>query len=312
VSDLPAICIIGCGSIGAAHANRLKGKAKLFFHSRRVESAERLNAQFGGDGVVDVFDGVLENQIDGVVIATPPEVHAVQTISALEASKAVFVEKPMCLNREEIRLIEDAIVGRTLLVGENYYYKPSLNLIKSWIDAGEIGELKRARIRKCMTQVTTDWRSGCGSLLEGGIHFIALMHGLFGEVTEVDEARFSTRKGADPERHANLKLSYGDWTAELEYGWDTPSVTKGVFQHSWIEGESGRILFESNGIYARLSGRRSAFHFPNLSDMMGYGAMFDDFLGCIQTGREPVSSFQRAASDLETVFQAYELGGLMA
>ncbi|MEE2754801.1 MAG: hypothetical protein VX910_12515, partial [Candidatus Latescibacterota bacterium] len=71
MSDLPAICIIGCGSIGAAHAKRLKGKAKLFFHSRRVESAERLNAQFEGDGVVDAFDGVLENQIDAVVIATP-------------------------------------------------------------------------------------------------------------------------------------------------------------------------------------------------------------------------------------------------
>jgi len=308
---VPGICIVGCGGIGAAHAKRLKGRAKLWFHSRRKESAERLNTAISGEGVFDTYDEVISSKVDALVIATPPDSHAEQTVAALVAGKAVFVEKPMCLSRDEIDSISEAASDRTLLIGENYYYKPSLGLIRSWIDSDEIGQVRRAHIQKCMTQDTVDWRSGYGALLEGGIHFVALMQGLFGDVTGVDKASFPGRVVGKSERHACLMLSYGDVSAELEYAWDMPSLTKGVFQHSWIEGDHGRIVFESNGIYARLSGRHSRFRFPGFSDMMGYGAMFDDFLDCVQTGREPVSSFKNAKSDLETVFQAYELAGLM-
>ena len=309
--DLPGICFVGCGQICAAHVKRLRGRGRFWFYSRSAESAERMNRQAEGKGVFEDLDAALNSDhIDAVVITSPPEAHARQTIQALKAGKTVFVEKPMCLNREEIASIASAVGDKPLMVGENYYYKPSLTLLKSWVDGGEVGKVERVKVRKCTTQVTVDWRSVHGALFEGGIHFVALLSGLLGHVTAIDSATFPGRAEGGPERHAFLKLAYGDVRAELEYSWDTPSATRGTFQHSSIEGERGRIVFESNGIYARMSGAHFRFSFPGLSDLMGYRAMLDDLVECIRSGRPPVSSFERARADLETVFQAYEIGGL--
>ena len=308
--DRPGICLIGCGRIAAAHAGRLKGRARLFFHSRREESAVSLNREAGGDGTFADLNAALgSNRVDAVMITTPPEAHTNQVVRALEADKTVFVEKPMCMDAGEIARISAAVGNRPLMVGENYYYKPSLAIIKGWIDDGDVGEVERISVRKCFAQPSTGWKSAHGSLFEGGIHFIALLNGMFGAPSSVDAASFPNTSES-PERHAIVSLSYGNATAELEYGWDTPSLTKGVFQHSYVNGSEGRIVFESNGIYARLTGRRACLRFPGFGDLMGAGAMMDDFLQMIETGRPPISGLDRAREDLETVFRAYELGGV--
>ena len=308
--DLPGICLVGCGNIATAHAKRLRGKARLWFQSRRPESAAALSKAVGGEGVFPNLDAALESdRVDAVMITTPPEVHAQQVNQVLAADKVVFVEKPMCLSREEVESISDAVRDRPLMVGENYYYKPSVTLLKSWIESGDIGAVERVKVRKCLTQSSSGWKSEHGSLFEGGIHFVALLNSLFGAPTEIVDATFPNLS-TPAERHAIVSLSYGSIQAELEYAWDTPSITKGVFQHSSIEGDAGRIVFESNGIYARMTGRRSRFGFPGLGDLMGAEAMIEDFLQTIRTGKPPISSLDRAREDLETVFQAYELGGV--
>ena len=48
----------------------------------------------------------LDNDIDSVVIATQHNLHASQTVAALEAGKHVFVEKPLALTHDEIDKIE--------------------------------------------------------------------------------------------------------------------------------------------------------------------------------------------------------------
>lgn len=299
------ICFVGCGAIAEAHAKRLKGRARLWFASRNRASAESLNAAVGGAGVFAGPDEAMASAVDAVAITSPPEAHAEQVIAGLAAGKAVFVEKPLCVDREEVEAIRTAANGRMLMVGENYCYKPSLSLIRGWIDAGEIGTVRSASVRKCSMQASEGWKLAHGALFEGGVHFVALLSGLFGDVTAVRSASFP---GARPERHARVTLEYGEVTADLEYAWDTPSLTKGVFQHSRIEGEAGRIVFESNGIYAWLSGRRKQLRFP-VGDLMGYDAMWDDFVACVREGRTPLSDLDRAAKDLETVWRAYEIGG---
>ena len=308
--DLPGICIVGCGTIAAAHAKRLQGRARLYFCSRRSESAEQLNHEVGGEGVFGELGEALDaSSTDAVMITTPPEVHAEQAIAALSADKTVFVEKPMCINGEEIDRIEQVVGTKPLMVGENYYYKPSLIQIKDWIENGDIGKVQQVHVRKCISQPSSGWKSQHGALFEGGIHFVALLNGLLGAPTSVETAEFPGY-GDGPERNASVSTLHGQVRAVLDYSWDTPALLKGVLQHSSIEGDRGRIVFESNGIYARLSGKRSCLRFPGFGDMMGAGAMIDDFLETILTGRPPVSDLIHARQDLETVFKAYELGGV--
>ena len=104
-------------------------------------------------------------------------------------------------------------------------------------------------------------------------------------------------------------MDYGDGlNATLHYAWNVPSLTKGVFQHSRIDGEAGHVLFESNGLYIRLaSPERSGLFFPGLRDLMGYDAQARDFVACLtDSTRMPRSGFAQAQRDLNIVFQAYK------
>jgi hypothetical protein len=122
-------------------------------------------------------------------------------------------------------------------------------------------------------------------------------------------AEFPTAEGSGTaERQSRLTLSYeGGMKVHLHYAWDVPSWGKGTFQHSRIDGDTGRIVFESNGIYVDVRGPgRKGLSFPGFGDLMGYGTMTEDFLGCIVSSDTPYSNLVRARRDLEIVLAAYE------
>lgn len=304
------IGIVGCGRIGQLHARNLKARAHLYYCSRSRSSAERFQREFGGSGVVGAFENLIAlPQLDAVVLASPPEYHAQQVVAALEAGKAVLVEKPLCLSPKEITAIEQNLQGRPfLMVAENYYYKPSLRLMRELIGQGAIGQLRSAEVVKLTRQKAPGWKDQCGALLEGGIHFVALINALFDVTPLAVRAEFPKHRTGQPERHSLTRLTYpGGAEATLRYAWDQPSLTRGLFQHSQVRGTLGRIIFESNGIYLWLStAKKKRLYFPGFGDLMGYRAMIEDFLACLEDrGRQPVSDFSRARRDLEVVFGAY-------
>jgi UDP-N-acetylglucosamine 3-dehydrogenase len=305
-----AICLVGCGAIARVHVKNLAGKAELSFCSRTRASAEALRRECGGGRVFDSYDQVLASDVDAVLISSPPEAHREQVVAALAAGKGVLVEKPLCATEADLEAIGAALCDDSLLmVAENYYYKPSLQVIKWIIGQGFIGEVQRVETGKRFAQAAAGWKSGYGALLEGGIHFVALGADLFGhETIRRVMAEFPGHVAGQPERNSVVRVVYaGGAELVLRYAWNAFSPTKGIFQHSRVEGTAGRVVFESNGIYVRLKGRRKRLYFPGVRDLMGYGAMTRDFLQCLQVpGKKPYSDFSRAERDLGIVFAAYK------
>lgn len=308
------ICLVGCGTIGKRHAGNLQGKAELVFCSRTLDSARAFNEAYNGSGVFSLDEALRREDVSGVVIASPPEFHKDQVVAALASGKGVLVEKPMCVSPEEVEEIQKAVSEAQsgfLMVAENYYYKPSLTKIKGWMAAGAIGRVQSVSVKKLSTQVASGWKTGYGALLEGGIHFVALMNDLFKE-DPVGVSAVFPGYASGPERHSVTTLTYADdVTARLEYSWNTPSLLKGTFHHSSILGDRGRIVFESNGIYTILaSGFRRRLRFPGFGDLMGYEEMTRDFLRCLdQSDAQPYSDVVRARRDLKVVFDAYTMLG---
>ena len=91
--------------------------------------------------VSDVFR---DNDITGVVIATPAVLHFEIARQALQAGKHVFVEKPMSLTRGDgeklVRLAEGK--KKTLFVGHILHYHPAVIRLKEMIRSGKIGRLR--------------------------------------------------------------------------------------------------------------------------------------------------------------------------
>ena len=314
----------GCGGIGRLHARNLAERGvELRFHNRTRDKAEAFAREFGGR-VCGSFSELVESS-DGVVIATPPEVHAEQTLQALAAGTPALVEKPLCVDAAELLRIEEAAAaapgGAFVMVAENYYYKPSQILMREIVAWDGVGAVRSMRVKKLTGQESEGWKAGYGALLEGGIHFVALIADLADaalarrqEPAPVRpplqvEAEFPTSRQGSPERRCRLDLTWdGGLEAHLLYAWDLPTLARGVFQHSRVDGAEGRILFESNGLYLHVRGPgRRGLSFPGFADLMGYGRMTDDFLLCLASREAaPYSGLERARRDLDIVHRAYE------
>lgn len=83
-----------------------------------------------------------DDAINAVIIATRHNLHFNQVIDALECGKHVFVEKPLCLNAEQLAEIETAysraktpLGGKPILmVGYNRRFAPLITKLKCFLD----------------------------------------------------------------------------------------------------------------------------------------------------------------------------------
>jgi len=91
----------------------------------------------------DYRDILEDDDVDAVVVSTPPVTHYVIAKEALDAGKHVLVEKPMTLDvghaRELVDIAEDR--GLKLMVGHLLLYHPCVVTLKEKIDGGEIGDI---------------------------------------------------------------------------------------------------------------------------------------------------------------------------
>jgi predicted dehydrogenase len=107
----------------------------------RVEGVTR---RFPAVGLTTSPDKVLADPtIDAVLIATPISTHYDVAVAALRAGKHVMVEKPLASSSEQaaslVKLGEDS--GLVLMPGHTFLYSPSVMMIRSLIESGELGEI---------------------------------------------------------------------------------------------------------------------------------------------------------------------------
>src|SRR5262245_39908698 len=143
----PSIAIAGVGYWG-------KNLLRTFRHlpDARVTAlcdldADRLSAarkEHTGLRCTDDFARLIaRDDVDAVVIATPPSRHHAMALAALRAGKHVWVEKPLALTAADGQeLVETARAsGRTLFVDETFLYDPLVREMKRLIDTGALGEV---------------------------------------------------------------------------------------------------------------------------------------------------------------------------
>jgi len=110
----------------------------------RPEALATIQRRYPAVGTTTDFDEVLADEtIDAVAIATPVSSHFELAARALESGKHVFVEKPLTASSDEaLELIELADHhGLVLMPGHTFLYSPPVNMIRSLISSGELGEI---------------------------------------------------------------------------------------------------------------------------------------------------------------------------
>jgi len=109
------IAVIGAGSfakkIHLPNLMKLKDCYNLYaIMSKTASNAKSAALKFGAKYATTDYKEVLKDKnIDAVLIATRHNLHVKMAIEALKNDKAVFLEKPMALNKEELDKLVDVI-----------------------------------------------------------------------------------------------------------------------------------------------------------------------------------------------------------
>jgi len=92
---------------------------------------------------VSGLDALVEEGLDGVVIATPSAMHAAQSIRVLERGIAVFCQKPLGRTEAEVRAVVEAAraADRLLGVDLSYRFTQGMRRIRELVRSGELGRI---------------------------------------------------------------------------------------------------------------------------------------------------------------------------
>jgi predicted dehydrogenase len=142
---------IGAGDISILHARavaRCHGAKLVGLWNRSQDRAAQRASEFGCVNYPTPEALVADPAIDAVFILTNLESHLEYTRLALEAGKAVLVEKPVGVSIAEIEQMKKLADSKNLIVmpGHNYIYEGGMARTRELIAAGDLGRITSAYV----------------------------------------------------------------------------------------------------------------------------------------------------------------------
>lgn len=140
------IAVVGYGHWGKNLARNFHELGDLYLvcdtHPENLQKAQSLYPR--AKAVSDYAEVLADDNIEGVVIATPSSTHHHLAKQALLKGKHVYVEKPLALKHNEAEELHSIAQERdlVLMVGHLLMYHPAVNKLKELIAAGELGEIQ--------------------------------------------------------------------------------------------------------------------------------------------------------------------------
>jgi predicted dehydrogenase/threonine dehydrogenase-like Zn-dependent dehydrogenase len=215
-AERPVVSFIGAGNYATGvllPAFRATGVKLRSVASRAGVSGLHAARKFGFEETTTDTDAVLADAAtSAVVITTRHDSHAELVVRALQSGKHVFVEKPLCLTREELSTIEHAFraSGRQLMVGFNRRFSPHVRRM-----AALLSGMKQPKVFIITVNAgavprdhwTQDPALGGGRILGEACHFIDLLRHLAGCAVRSVHAVAAIETPDAPARNDNATIT---------------------------------------------------------------------------------------------------------
>lgn len=262
------IGIVGLGSIAQTiHIpilNKLPDAEIVAICDRDKSKAQFVAEKFGIRRFYSNYEEMLlrEGDIQAINVCTSTNAHREVAIASLELKKDVLVEKPLARSQKEAEEIVQTAKKqhRKLMVGMNNRFRPDSMILKSFIEAKDLGKIYYAKagwLKKL--SVTNPWltrkeQSGGGVVLDLGIVMFDLAFWMMGypAVKEVMAANYShNTKEVEDSSVVFLRMK-NDSTLTLESSWSFESNTD--FFYCDCFGTEGSGSLNPFRIYKRMHG----------------------------------------------------------
>jgi predicted dehydrogenase len=245
--------------------------------------------------------------VNTVVIATRHHLHATQVLSALQAGKRIFCEKPLCLTESElaeiVRAYQNMAVQPVLMVGFNRRFAPMATRMKGFF--AEINEPLAMHYRVNAGSVPPDhWvndpEQGGGRILGEACHFVDFLSFLAdAPLVEVQTRALSRAESAAD--GAEIWLNFANRSqGTVSY------LTNGDRSYSKerleiFGGETVAVLEDFRRLELVGRGRKQVFHSRFRSDK-GHRGEWKAFAAAIRDGEQaPISFPEIVATTLATL-----------
>lgn len=140
------IVVIGSGYWGKNLVRNFYDLSALYgICDTNQEILQQFSQQYPGIKTFkNTLDFLEDNEVQGVVIAAPAHVHFQIAKQCLLANKDVYVEKPLCLDIEEAKVLIELASQRQriLMVGHILHYHPAVIKLKELISSSKYGTIQ--------------------------------------------------------------------------------------------------------------------------------------------------------------------------
>ncbi|MDB5867918.1 MAG: 4-carboxy-2-hydroxymuconate semialdehyde dehydrogenase [Polaromonas sp.] len=148
MSKIIKVALAGAGAFGIKHLDgirNIEGVEVVSLISRDLEKTREVADKYGiGHVTTELADSLALPEVDAVILCTPTQMHAEQTLACLKAGKHVQVEIPLA---DSLRGAEEVVAlqketGLVAMCGHTRRFNPSHQYVHQQITAGKFNILQ--------------------------------------------------------------------------------------------------------------------------------------------------------------------------
>ncbi|MEP3330846.1 Gfo/Idh/MocA family oxidoreductase [Sedimentitalea sp.] len=264
------LLVAGAGLIGSRHIAHILAQPHLTL-AGVIDPDPAVRAKFDAPAFASI--DAVDVAADGIVLATPSDLHADHAEQSAARGWHMLIEKPVASAMEQAdRIIAAARAAEVrTLVGHHRRYHPKVRALKDLLCGGAIGTPVLASLiwalKKPDAYFDVSWRAGVqGSpVLINLVHEVDLLRFLFGTITNVSGFGSRNVRGKKNLESGGVTLGFsGGQVATIAFSDATPSPW--AFEAG--TGENPNIAITAQD-HLRIIGTAGAVEFPSLTVWSG-------------------------------------------
>ena len=274
------IAVAGVGLIGKRHVAAIRAAqgVELACIVDPSEAGRAFAVDTGARYFPTLAEMITAKVADGVVLATPNQLHVEQGLDCVAAGQPALVEKPLGVDVAAATVLVEAAAkaGVALLTGHHRRYNPLIEKAHSVVASGQLGQITAVQAQTWLMKpddyFDTDWRrrKGAGPVFLNLIHDIDLLRHFCGEVDSVHAMDSNAIRGNEVEDTCVILLRFASGalgtvnvsdTVVAPWSWELtarenpayPATTEDCY---WIGGTQGSLALPNLALWAN-PGKRS-------------------------------------------------------
>lgn len=305
------IGIAGCGGIGMMHAKALRILSKIadvevtaIADGRKVCRNNLKQLWENAAEYENAMEMIHHADADCVYICLPSYLHTEHAVWAMKRGKHVFIEKPVCLKREETELLlkTQNETGKEVMIGQVVRWFPEYRTLKRIYEEKTFGKMKSITMNRICGRPQWSFENWFVDLEKSGsvvmdlhIHDLDFLRSMLGE-PDHNTVRGTKFEDGMPNQVLTI-LDYKDVFAVVEGCWDVStalpfkSYYRACFETATIEYDGSReqplLIFRQDGEKEEI--KMEVEDIPcdgagiNISDVRPYFEEDRYFINCISS-----------------------------